>query len=89
MSDGEVRPVRDGAVATILFDRPQVRNAMTWRMGEGLAAACAELVNNTTGVQMVNLPSQRLTTPANPQSDELRMRVARLEAVACSVTAPG
>jgi enoyl-CoA hydratase len=43
MSDGEVRLVRDGAVATILFDRPQARNAMTWRMYEGLAAACAEL----------------------------------------------
>ena len=48
MSDGEVRLVRDGAVATILFDRPQARNAMTWRMYEGLAAACAELANNTT-----------------------------------------
>ena len=43
MSDGDVRLVRDGAVATILFDRPQARNAMTWRMYEGLAAACAEL----------------------------------------------
>ena len=30
-------------VATILFDRPQARNAMTWRMYEELAAACAEL----------------------------------------------
>lgn len=43
MSDGEVRVVRDGAVATILFDRPQARNAMTWRMYEGLADACATL----------------------------------------------
>lgn len=43
MNDGEVRVVRDGAVATILFDRPQARNAMTWPMYEGLAAACAEL----------------------------------------------
>jgi enoyl-CoA hydratase/carnithine racemase len=43
MSDGEVRLVRDGTTATILFDRPQARNAMTWRMYEGLAAACAEL----------------------------------------------
>ena len=43
MSDGEVRLVREGAVATILFDRPKARNAMTWRMYEGLAAACAEL----------------------------------------------
>ncbi len=43
MSNGEVRIVRDGAVATSLFDRPQARNAMTWQMYEGLAAACAEL----------------------------------------------
>jgi enoyl-CoA hydratase/carnithine racemase len=48
MSDGEVRLVRDGAVATILFDRPQARNAMTWRMYEGLAAACAELSADKT-----------------------------------------
>ena len=40
MSDGEVRLMRGGAVATIVFDRPQARNAMTWRMYEGLAAAC-------------------------------------------------
>lgn len=43
MNDGEVRVVRDGAIATIFFDRPQARNAMTWPMYEGLAAACAEL----------------------------------------------
>ena len=43
MNDGDVRVVREGAVATILFDRPQARNAMTWRMYEGLAAACAQL----------------------------------------------
>jgi enoyl-CoA hydratase len=47
MSDGEVRVVREGAVATILFDRPQARNAMTWQMYEGLAAACAELSADT------------------------------------------
>lgn len=43
MSDGEVRLVRDGAVATVLFDRPQARNAMTWKMYEDLAAACTKL----------------------------------------------
>ncbi|MFA6267402.1 MAG: enoyl-CoA hydratase/isomerase family protein [Pseudolabrys sp.] len=46
MSDGEVRLTRDGAVATILFDRPKARNAMTWGMYEGLAAACAELAQD-------------------------------------------
>src|SRR4051812_27731068 len=48
MSDGETRLTRDGAVATIVFDRPQARNAMTWKMYEGLAAACAELQNDRT-----------------------------------------
>jgi enoyl-CoA hydratase/carnithine racemase len=54
MSDGEVRLVRDGAVATILFDRPQARNAMTWQMYEGLAAACAQL-RDDRGVRVVVL----------------------------------
>ena len=46
--------VRDGAVATILFDRPQARNAMTWRMYEGLAAAC-EQISGDAGVRMAVL----------------------------------
>ena len=54
MNDGEVRLVRDGAVATILFDRPQARNAMTWRMYEGLAAACDQL-SKDFGVRVVVL----------------------------------
>lgn len=48
MSDGEVRLVRDGAVATIWFDRPASRNAMTWAMYEGLAAACKQLSSDQT-----------------------------------------
>jgi enoyl-CoA hydratase len=47
MNDGEVRLVRDGAVATVLFDRPQARNAMTWTMYEGLAAACKQLSSDS------------------------------------------
>jgi enoyl-CoA hydratase len=43
MSDGEVRYVREGNVATIIFDRPAARNAMTWRMYEQLADACARM----------------------------------------------
>ena len=54
MNDGDVRLVRDGAVATILFDRPQARNAMTWRMYEGLAAACDEL-SRDSGVRVAVL----------------------------------
>jgi enoyl-CoA hydratase/carnithine racemase len=48
MSDGEVRLTRQGAIATILFDRPEARNAMTWSMYEGLAAACATLRNDAS-----------------------------------------
>jgi enoyl-CoA hydratase len=43
MSDGEVRYSRDGEVATVIFDRPAARNAMTWRMYEQLGAACARI----------------------------------------------
>ena len=41
MTDGEVRYVRNGDIATVVFDRPAARNAMTWRMYEQLAEACA------------------------------------------------
>lgn len=40
MNEGCVRyEVKDG-VASVLFDRPQARNAMTWAMYDGLAQAC-------------------------------------------------
>ena len=42
-NDGEVRFVRDGAVAQVVFDRPQARNAMTWRMYEQLGEICARI----------------------------------------------
>jgi enoyl-CoA hydratase len=43
MSDGEVRYLRSGAVATVTFDRPAARNAMTWEMYEQLGDACARM----------------------------------------------
>jgi enoyl-CoA hydratase/carnithine racemase len=43
MSDGEVRYSRDGDVATVIFDRPAARNAMTWHMYEQLGEACARI----------------------------------------------
>jgi enoyl-CoA hydratase/carnithine racemase len=52
MSDGEVRFSRDGAVATIVFDRPAARNAMTWRMYEQLGEICARLPKED-GVRVV------------------------------------
>jgi enoyl-CoA hydratase/carnithine racemase len=43
MSDGEVRYSRAGEVATVIFDRPAARNAMTWRMYEQLGEICARM----------------------------------------------
>jgi enoyl-CoA hydratase/carnithine racemase len=43
MSDGEVRYARAREVATVTFDRPAARNAMTWRMYEQLGEACTRI----------------------------------------------
>jgi enoyl-CoA hydratase len=48
MSDGEVRLTRSGDVATVTFDRPAARNAMTWQMYERLGEICAELRADTS-----------------------------------------
>lgn len=48
MSDqGTVRYRRDGAVAHVVFDRPEARNAMTWTMYEQLAETCHRIVTDT------------------------------------------
>jgi enoyl-CoA hydratase len=41
--DGRVTLHIAGAVAHVRFDRPWARNAMTWAMYDGLAAACAAI----------------------------------------------
>ena len=46
MSDGEVRLSRQGQVATIVFDRPEARNAMTWHMYERLGELCGEIASD-------------------------------------------
>ncbi|ADH89832.1 Enoyl-CoA hydratase/isomerase [Ancylobacter novellus DSM 506] len=43
---GTVRFTKEGAVARLVFDRPAARNAMTWRMYEELAAACAAIAED-------------------------------------------
>src|SRR2546430_17728488 len=43
MSDGEVGLSRQGEIATVIFDRPAARNAMTWRMYEQLGEACGRI----------------------------------------------
>jgi enoyl-CoA hydratase len=46
VSDGEVHySIADG-VASVVFDRPAQRNAMTWAMYDGLATACREVAWN-------------------------------------------
>jgi enoyl-CoA hydratase len=45
--DGKVTLRIAGAVAHVLFDRPWARNAMTWAMYDGLAAACAAINDNS------------------------------------------
>lgn len=43
MSDGRVHLSIETGVASVLFDRPQARNAMTWAMYEQLMAICRQL----------------------------------------------
>jgi len=44
--DGQVHLHRDGPVATLVFDRPATRNAMTWTMYEALGAHCRALAED-------------------------------------------
>ena len=48
MSEGTVRYERDGAVATLVFDRPQARNAMTWTMYRQLGEACDRIAHDAS-----------------------------------------
>ena len=43
MSEGTVHLTIQGAVASVTFDRPQARNAMTWAMYEQLGKICGQL----------------------------------------------
>jgi enoyl-CoA hydratase len=42
---GEVTLATEAGVASVVFNRPQARNAMTWRMYEQLVEACRQLAN--------------------------------------------
>ena len=46
MSDGEVRVTREGAVATVWFDRQEARNALTTKMYAEFTAACRVLAED-------------------------------------------
>jgi enoyl-CoA hydratase/carnithine racemase len=43
MMDGQVHLRIDGGIASVTFDRPQARNAMTWAMYESLVGICERL----------------------------------------------
>jgi len=43
MNEGMVRLKIEGKIASVVFDRPQARNAMTWAMYEQLMAICRQL----------------------------------------------
>lgn len=46
-AQGQVRLDIQGGVATLTFDRPDARNAMTWTMYEQLGAHCERLTNDS------------------------------------------
>jgi enoyl-CoA hydratase len=53
MSDGTTRLSVDGAIASVVFDRPAARNAMTWAMYEQLGAICDQLASEP-GIRVVS-----------------------------------
>lgn len=48
MSEGKVHLTIEGGVASVVFDRPKARNAMTWAMYEQLGHICTQLKADTT-----------------------------------------
>lgn len=48
MSEGTVRLTIEAGVASVVFDRPQARNAMTWAMYERLQTICRQLQTDHT-----------------------------------------
>jgi enoyl-CoA hydratase len=49
---GAVHFKRDGAIAHVIFDRPEARNAMTWAMYEELRSIC-ERIRAEPGIRVV------------------------------------
>lgn len=50
----ELLLARDGPVLTVTFNRPEARNALTWRMYEGLSEAC-DAADADAGVRVLVL----------------------------------
>lgn len=47
MDEGSVTYVEEGPIGHVVFDRPQARNAMTWKMYDELATACRTITENS------------------------------------------
>ena len=47
-ANGEVSLKIDGGIASVTFDRPEARNAMTWAMYEQLRGICEQLRDDRT-----------------------------------------
>ena len=54
LNDGQVRLSIESGIASVVFDRPSARNAMTWAMYEQLGAICDRL-GQEPGVRVVCL----------------------------------
>jgi enoyl-CoA hydratase/carnithine racemase len=54
MKDSELLLEVDGPLATVTFNRPEARNAMTWAMYDGLVHAC-ETVDASTDIRVLIL----------------------------------
>ena len=97
MSEPELLFACDGPLATVTFNRPEARNAMTWAMYDGLVEAC-ETVDSTAEVRVLILRGaggkafvagtdisqfQAFRTPEDALEYERRLDrvIARLEAV--------
>ncbi|MDO9115272.1 MAG: enoyl-CoA hydratase/isomerase family protein, partial [Polaromonas sp.] len=48
MTEGIVHLTVQAGLASVVFDRPQARNAMTWAMYEQLIAICSQLQADKT-----------------------------------------
>ena len=48
VGQGQVHLRIDGAIASVTFDRPEARNAMTWAMYESLVRICGQLQGDTS-----------------------------------------
>jgi len=48
MSEGRVHYSAANGIATVVFDRPEARNAMTWAMYGALGSACEQIASDET-----------------------------------------